>query len=104
MKVGDVYVDVFTNTATWPSTKYVSVDVYGLFRRKFSKYLSNPNHQPHLVQGKKLSNSVIVEGFTYKAKLTVRKSFDFYPFKELEIALYQQLGALPEPQLVHRFW
>lgn len=55
-------------------------------------------------RAKKLFNSGIVEGFNCKAKLTMRKAFGFRTFKGLEIALYHQLGALPEPQMVHRFW
>lgn len=37
LKGVDVYVDVVTFTATWPSTytRYVAVYVYELFRRKF---------------------------------------------------------------------
>jgi transposase len=55
-------------------------------------------------RAKKLFNSGIVEGFNCKAKLTMRKAFGFRTFRALEIALYHQLGALPEPQLAHRFW
>jgi len=55
-------------------------------------------------RAKKLFNSGIVEGFNCKAKLTMRKAFGFRTFEGLEIALYHQLGALPEPQLAHRFW
>ena len=46
----------------------------------------------------------IVEGFNLKAKLTMRKSFGFRNFKTIEMALYHQLGKLPEPQLTHSFW
>jgi transposase len=55
-------------------------------------------------RAKKLFNSGIVEGFNCKAKLTMRKAFGFRTFEGLEIALYHQLGALPEPQMAHRFW
>jgi len=36
-------------------------------------------------------------------KHVMRKAFGFRTFEALEIALYHQLGALPEPQLAHRF-
>jgi transposase len=55
-------------------------------------------------RAKKLFNSGIVEGFNCKAKLTMRKAYGFRTFEGLEIALYHQLGALPEPQIAHRFW
>jgi transposase len=48
-------------------------------------------------------SSGVVEGFNTKAKLTTRKAFGFRTYHALEIALYHTLGALPEPQLTHRF-
>jgi len=48
-------------------------------------------------------SSGVVEGFDTKVKLTSRKSFGFRTFHAAEIALYQALGALPEPVLTHRF-
>ena len=44
-----------------------------------------------------------VEGFNNKAKLTIRKAYGFRTAGKLEIALYHALGALPEPELTHRF-
>ena len=44
-----------------------------------------------------------VEGFNNKAKLTTRKAFGFRTYRCLELALYHTLGALPEPELPHRF-
>lgn len=55
-------------------------------------------------KAKKLFNSGIVEGFNCKAKLTIRKAFGFRTQYALEIALFHQLGALPEPQMDHSFW
>jgi transposase len=49
-----------------------------------------------------LSNSA-VEGLNLKAKLTMRKAYGFKTLKCLEIALYHELGKLPEPQYHHRF-
>lgn len=48
-------------------------------------------------------SSGVVEGFNNKAKLTTRKAFGFRTFAALEVALYHTLGALPEPEVTHRF-
>jgi len=44
-----------------------------------------------------------VEGLNTKAKLTIRKAFGFRTYHGIEIALYHTLGALPEPEVTHRF-
>jgi transposase len=46
----------------------------------------------------------IVEGLNNKAKLAMRKAYGFRTAEALEIALYHQLGDLPEPQFTHEFW
>jgi transposase len=48
-------------------------------------------------------SSGVVEGFNTKAKLTSRKAFGFRTYRGAEIALYHTLGALPEPEVTHRF-
>ncbi|MEA3339844.1 MAG: ISL3 family transposase [Chloroflexota bacterium] len=48
-------------------------------------------------------SSGIVEGLNNKAKLTMRKAYGFRTAKAIEIALYHQLGNLPEPKFTHRF-
>jgi transposase len=45
----------------------------------------------------------IVEGFNNKAKLTMRKSYGFREFETIDLALYHQLGNLPEPESAHTF-
>ena len=45
----------------------------------------------------------IVEGFNNKAKLTMRKSYGFREYETVELALYHQLGNLPQPELAHKF-
>lgn len=45
----------------------------------------------------------IVEGFNNKAKLTMRKSYGFREFETIQMALYHQLGSLPEPESTHKF-
>lgn len=48
-------------------------------------------------------SSGAVEGLNLKAKLTMRKAFSFRTLKCLQIALYHELGKLPEPEHFHRF-
>jgi transposase len=54
-------------------------------------------------RAKKLYNSGIVEGLNLQVKLRFRKAFGFRTVEAAEIALYHQLGQLPEPPLAHRF-
>lgn len=51
-----------------------------------------------------LISAGVVEGFNNKAKLTTKKAFGFRTYEAIEIALYHQLGKLPEPEFTHRFW
>ena len=46
----------------------------------------------------------IVEGFNNKAKLATKKAYGFRTYEAIEIALYHQLAALPEPEFTHKFW
>ncbi len=46
----------------------------------------------------------VVEGFNNKAKLTMRKSYGFRTQRVIQLALYHNLGNLPEPNFAHRFW
>ncbi|MFA7171717.1 MAG: ISL3 family transposase [Candidatus Paceibacterota bacterium] len=55
-------------------------------------------------RAKKQFNSGIVEGMNRKINLTVRKAFGFRSFEVIQIALYHQLGELPEPKFTHEFW
>ena len=48
-------------------------------------------------------SSGTVEGFNNKAKLTMRKSYGFREYETIELALYHQLGNLPQPEIAHRF-
>ncbi len=57
----------------------------------------------YFIAGKEY-NSGIVEGLNRKVNLTVRKSFGFRSFEIMKVALYHQLGDLPEPEYTHRFW
>lgn len=54
-------------------------------------------------QARKEFSSGIVEGLNYKVKLSLKKAYGFRSYKTAEIALYHQLGRLPEPKLTHEF-
>ncbi|MCE9591425.1 MAG: ISL3 family transposase [Planctomycetes bacterium] len=54
-------------------------------------------------RAKKLYNSGIVEGLNGLVKLRFRKAFGFRTFGAIEVALYHELGRLPEPKVAHRF-
>lgn len=45
----------------------------------------------------------IVEGLNNKAKLTIRKSYGFRTPDAIEVALYHNLGHLPQQKLAHDF-
>ena len=44
-----------------------------------------------------------VEGLNNKAKLAMKKAYGFKSYETIEIALYHQLGKLPEPKTNHSF-
>ena len=44
-----------------------------------------------------------VEGLNNKAKLALKKAHGFKSYTAVEIALYHQLGKLPEPNQTHKF-
>jgi transposase len=49
-------------------------------------------------------SSGVVEGLNNKAKVTMRKSYGFRPFRCLELALYHSLGKLPQPESTHELF
>jgi len=55
-------------------------------------------------RAKKMFSSGVVEGLNGKAKVTTRNAYGFKVFKTLELALYHNLGALPEPETTHKFF
>ncbi len=64
------------------------------------------NHKPLILnwfKAKGQLSSGAVEGLNLKAKLTMRKAYGFRTLKCLQIALYHELGKLPEPEYHHRF-
>jgi transposase len=48
-------------------------------------------------------SSAAVEGMNNKLKLVTRRSYGFRSFRVIEVALYHNLGGLPEPEGIHRF-
>lgn len=48
-------------------------------------------------------SSGVVEGLNNKIRVVTRRSYGFRTFKAMEIALYHNLGRLPEPESTHRF-
>jgi transposase len=46
----------------------------------------------------------VVEGLNNKVKLTMRKSYGYRTADAIEISLYHNLAALPQPEFTHRFW
>jgi len=65
------------------------------------------NHRALLLnwfRAKGALSSGVVEGFNNKVKLTTRKSYGFRTYEAIEISLYHNLGALPEPEFTHKFW
>ena len=55
-------------------------------------------------RAKKAFSSGVVEGLNGKAKVATRKAYGYKTFKMLELALYHNLGQLPEPKVAHRFF
>jgi len=63
-------------------------------------------HRPLLLNWFRARGAIsagIVEGFNNKAKLTMRKSYGFRQYETIQLALYHQLGNLPEPESTHKF-
>ena len=49
-------------------------------------------------------SAAAVEGQNNKLKVITRTSYGFRTFKATETALYHKLGALPEPEVAHKFF
>lgn len=72
--------------------------------KKYAKSIRK--HKPLIMnwfKAKKAFSSGIVEGLNNKAKVATKKAYGFKTFECAEIALYHQLGKLPEPLDTHRF-
>lgn len=63
-------------------------------------------HQPLLLnwfRAKREISSGAVEGLNNKIRVVTRRSYGFRTYRAMEVALYHNLGHLPEPELTHRF-
>lgn len=63
-------------------------------------------HQPLMMnwfKAKKAYSSGTVEGLNRKINLVTRKSYGFRSYDVLKMALFHTMGALPEPEMAHRF-
>lgn len=64
-------------------------------------------HEPLLFnwfKAKGQINNAAVEGLNNKCRVITRRSYGFRSFHILSLALYHTLGALPEPEITHKFW
>ena len=48
-------------------------------------------------------SAAAVEGLNNKIRVVTRRSYGFRTYKAMELALYHNLGRLPEPETTHRF-
>jgi len=93
------YADMFLENWT---TRTLQTDLEPM--KKVARMLRK--HKPLIMnwfKAKGRLSSGAVEGLNLKAKLTMRKAFGFRTLKCLQIALYHELGKLPEPEYLHRF-
>ncbi len=54
-------------------------------------------------RAKKTISAGVVEGMNNKVKLSTRKAYGFRTYEAIKMALYHQLGQLPEPKFAHEF-
>ena len=72
--------------------------------KKFVKTVRK--HQPLMMnwfKAKKAYSSGTVEGLNRKINLVTRKAYGYRSYDVLKIALFHTMGALPEPEMTHRF-
>lgn len=63
-------------------------------------------HRPLLLNWFKAKGEVssgVVEGLNNKIRVVTRRSYGFRTYKAMELALYHNLGRLPDPESTHRF-
>jgi len=72
--------------------------------RKVARMLRS--HEPLILnwfRAKGEISSGAVEGLNNKIRVVTRRSYGFRTYQAMEIALYHNLGRLPEPESTHRF-
>ena len=63
-------------------------------------------HEPLLLnwfRAKGELSSGAVEGLNNKIRVVTRRSYGFRTYRAMEVALYHNLGHLPEPECTHEF-
>jgi transposase len=63
-------------------------------------------HQPLLLnwfRAKGELSSAVVEGLNGKIRVITKRAYGFRTYRAMEVALFHDLGKLPEPPLTHRF-
>lgn len=55
-------------------------------------------------RARKEFSSGVIEGLKNKPKVAMRKSYGFRIFRVTELALYNSLGNLPEPELTQKLF
>ena len=63
-------------------------------------------HEPLILnwfRAKKEISNGAVEGLNNKIRVVTRRSYGFRTYHAMEIALYHNLGRLPEPESTHKF-
>ncbi len=98
------------NSPTW-AKKFLKNWTYQTMRSKINPMKSVAKmlrrHEELILnwfRAKKEINNGISEGFNLNIKLAMRKARGFRSYRIAEIAMYHQLGKLPEPQFQHRLW
>ena len=72
--------------------------------QKVARLLRNQEEQlVNWFRAKGQLSSGSVEGLNNKTRVATRRAYGFRTFNATEIALYQTLGRLPEPECAHRF-
>ena len=77
--------------------------VEGMESHERGRFVDLPR-EGHFELPEPITLDVFVEGLNAKAKLTTRKAYGYKTFKTLQLALYHNLGVLPEPEIAHRFF
>src|ERR1019366_5053908 len=73
-------------------------------RKKVARML--PAHEPLILNWFRAKGEIsngAVEGLNNKIRVVTRRSYGFRTYEAMEIALYHNLGRLPEPESPHKF-
>ena len=107
----EAFQQIWTYKTSWGAKRFLKVWLERAMRSRLPELKkvarSLRKHQDLLLNyfavKERLSNGP-VEGLNLKVKLAMRKAYGFRMFRTIELALYHQLGEMPEPPLTHRFY